>query len=136
MTQAVIEERTKVQAIEDKINRFITEVNAEEVLEVDGILDKGEFHKGIPVEQDSIKVLHHLQKRAYLVPVTTILDTKLDTLVEALQTTVFNKLYGVTRIVGYYSRTSNWNKSKVGELKDRHKGNYSVKACDNIAATK
>jgi hypothetical protein len=31
-------------------------------------------------------------------------------------------LEGVTRIVGYYSRTHNWNKSKVGELRDRHKG--------------
>ena len=35
-------------------------------------------------------------------------------------------VYGVTRIVGYFSRISNWNKSKLGELKDRHRGNYSV----------
>ncbi len=35
-------------------------------------------------------------------------------------------VYGVTRIVGYFSRISNWNKSKLGELKDRHKGDYSV----------
>jgi len=28
-------------------------------------------------------------------------------------------LEGITRIVGYYSRTHNWNKSKVGELRDR-----------------
>ena len=28
-------------------------------------------------------------------------------------------LHGVTRIVGYYSRVNNWNKSKVGELRDR-----------------
>ena len=33
---------------------------------------------------------------------------------------------GITRIVGYYSRIANWNKSKLGELKDRHRGNYSV----------
>ena len=32
----------------------------------------------------------------------------------------------ITRIVGYYSRVNNWNKSKLGELKDRHRGNYSV----------
>lgn len=32
----------------------------------------------------------------------------------------------MTRIVGYYSRVSNWNKSKLGELKDRHKGSYGV----------
>jgi ribonucleoside-triphosphate reductase len=35
-------------------------------------------------------------------------------------------VYGLTRIVGYYSKISNWNKSKQGELKDRHKGNYAV----------
>jgi ribonucleoside-triphosphate reductase len=36
------------------------------------------------------------------------------------------KVYGVTRIVGYFSRIENWNKSKLGELADRHKGNYAV----------
>ncbi len=35
-------------------------------------------------------------------------------------------VYGMTRIVGYFSRVSNWNKSKLGELKDRRRGNYSV----------
>ncbi|MCK5306413.1 MAG: anaerobic ribonucleoside-triphosphate reductase [Candidatus Omnitrophica bacterium] len=38
-----------------------------------------------------------------------------------------NNVYGITRIVGYYSRVDNWNKSKIGELKDRHRGNYAVK---------
>ena len=35
-------------------------------------------------------------------------------------------LEGITRIVGYYSRMSNWNKSKVGELRDRHSKNYAL----------
>lgn len=35
-------------------------------------------------------------------------------------------VYGVTRIVGYYSRINNWNKSKIAELRDRHRGNYSL----------
>lgn len=35
-------------------------------------------------------------------------------------------LNGVTRIVGYYSRVTNWNKSKVGELRDRAKGSYGL----------
>ncbi|MDR1534930.1 MAG: anaerobic ribonucleoside-triphosphate reductase [Planctomycetota bacterium] len=34
-------------------------------------------------------------------------------------------LQHMTRVVGYFSRVENWNKSKIGELKDRHKGNYS-----------
>ncbi len=33
---------------------------------------------------------------------------------------------GVTRIVGYYSRTHNWNKSKIGELRDRQNGSYGA----------
>jgi len=28
--------------------------------------------------------------------------------------------------VGYYSKITNWNKNKIGELKDRHSGNYKV----------
>lgn len=35
-------------------------------------------------------------------------------------------LQHMTRVVGYFSRVENWNKSKVGELKDRRKGDYSV----------
>ncbi len=33
-------------------------------------------------------------------------------------------LNGISRIVGYYSRVQHWNKSKVGELRDRTKGIY------------
>jgi hypothetical protein len=33
---------------------------------------------------------------------------------------------GVTRIVGYYSRVNNWNKSKIGELRDRQNGMYGT----------
>lgn len=35
-------------------------------------------------------------------------------------------LYHMTRVVGYYSRVENWNKSKIGELKDRHRGTYAL----------
>ena len=35
-------------------------------------------------------------------------------------------VHHITRIVGYFSRVENWNKSKLGELKDRHKGDYKV----------
>ena len=31
---------------------------------------------------------------------------------------------GVTRVVGYYSRIGNWNRSKLGELLDRQRGKY------------
>ena len=35
-------------------------------------------------------------------------------------------VYHVSRIVGYFSRIENWNKSKHGELKDRQAGDYKV----------
>ena len=35
-------------------------------------------------------------------------------------------LQRMTRVVGYFSRIDNWNKSKVGELKDRHGGTYTL----------
>jgi hypothetical protein len=34
---------------------------------------------------------------------------------------------GITRICGYMSKISNWNKSKLGELQSRRKGNYSLR---------
>ena len=34
--------------------------------------------------------------------------------------------YHVSRIVGYYSRIENWNPSKIGELRDRRNGNYTI----------
>ena len=35
-------------------------------------------------------------------------------------------LYHISRIVGYYSRIENWNKSKLGELSDRRAGRYAI----------
>ncbi len=37
-----------------------------------------------------------------------------------------HQLNHVTRVVGYFSRIENWNKSRQGELKDRHNGNYAI----------
>jgi hypothetical protein len=36
------------------------------------------------------------------------------------------KLNGITRIVGYYSRINNWNKSKIGELRERNQEFYAL----------
>lgn len=41
-----------------------------------------------------------------------------------------SNVYNVTRIVGYFSRVSNWNKSKLSERRDRHAGNYAVTSGD------
>ncbi|NPE09542.1 MAG: hypothetical protein GNW80_14745 [Asgard group archaeon] len=33
-------------------------------------------------------------------------------------------VYGISRVVGYFSVIGNWNRSKQAELKRRQKGNY------------
>lgn len=35
-----------------------------------------------------------------------------------------SNVYGISRVVGYFSVIDNWNKSKRAELKRRQKGNY------------
>ena len=35
-----------------------------------------------------------------------------------------DKVYGISRVVGYFSVIENWNESKKSELKRRQKGNY------------
>jgi anaerobic ribonucleoside-triphosphate reductase len=35
-----------------------------------------------------------------------------------------NNVYGISRVVGYFSIIDNWNDSKRAELKRRQKGNY------------
>ncbi len=35
-------------------------------------------------------------------------------------------VYGISRVVGYFSRINNWNKSKQAEFKSRQKGNYDI----------
>ena len=32
----------------------------------------------------------------------------------------------MTRVVGYFSQVRNWNKGRLAELRDRHKGTYVV----------
>lgn len=35
-----------------------------------------------------------------------------------------SNVYGISRVVGYFSAIDNWNKSKQAEFKRRQKGNY------------
>jgi anaerobic ribonucleoside-triphosphate reductase len=35
-------------------------------------------------------------------------------------------VYGISRVVGFFSKIEDWNKSKRAEFKDRQKGKYSV----------
>lgn len=101
------------KAVEAKLMEFDEKIAAHPDLEIDG------------EENGEIKVLNHDSKSAFNVPLKTIMQTPTRDLVKALDEGVFEgRVYGVTRIVGYYSRINNWNKSKVSELEARSKGNY------------
>lgn len=116
----------KVQKhIECKITAFDTAIAETSELEIDGVSLDGTACEKITTES-KIKVLNHQTKDAYEVEIDTIVRTPLKDLILALKTGELIRLQGVTRIVGYYSRVQNWNKSKIGELQDRHKGNYAV----------
>lgn len=103
------------QAMEAKLLSFDEAIAAHPDLEIDGI----------DGNTDKIKVLNHDSKSAFEVELKTIMLTPVKDLVKSLDEGVFEgRVYGVTRIVGYYSRINNWNKSKVSELEARSKGNY------------
>ncbi|MFQ5957001.1 MAG: hypothetical protein ACE5KK_04450 [Candidatus Brocadiales bacterium] len=123
MTVALLEHEVEATSVlEDRLQAFSDAVETHDYLEIDGDIE------GDSLGSHKIKVLNHKMKTAYAATLEAILKQELSEVTEALETGVRAKLYGITRIVGYYSRTSNWNKSKLGELKDRHKGNYSVRA--------
>ena len=37
-----------------------------------------------------------------------------------------DNVYGISRIVGYFSQIENWHPNKIAELKARQRGNYWV----------
>ena len=44
-------------------------------------------------------------------------------------------VFGLTRVVGYFSKIQNWNKSKrYGELINRHRGDYAVETAELMGA--
>lgn len=54
-------------------------------------------------------------------------NTKMRGLLEKCTSCGSDDVFGETRVVGYFSKIENWNKSKrYGELLDRHKGRYAV----------
>ncbi|OOP56393.1 MAG: hypothetical protein AYP45_09290 [Candidatus Brocadia carolinensis] len=107
--------------IEEKLSAFDTAIERHEFLEIDGDI------LGNTPKEDCIKIINHKLECAFAIDVDSVIRQDVGTVIHALETGITTRLYGVTRIVGYYSRVSNWNKSKIGELHDRHMGRYSVR---------
>ncbi|MCF6148950.1 MAG: hypothetical protein E3K37_09845 [Candidatus Kuenenia sp.] len=120
-TKNVISEVENVQLIiEEKLRAFDEAILRHDFLEIDGDIE------GNTPEEHSIKIINHRAECAYSISIDAVIRQDLDYVIESLETGNTTRLYGITRIVGYYSRISNWNKSKISELHDRHTGRYSV----------
>lgn len=116
-----------VKHIMCKLTAFDAAVKASKLLEIDGVaIDDGTACDEV-TQESKVKVLNSHNEAAYLVSVDAIVRQPLQDLILALETGLFMRLHGVTRIVGYFSRINNWNKSKIGELHDRHSGDYAVR---------
>ncbi|MCF6147288.1 MAG: hypothetical protein E3K37_01370 [Candidatus Kuenenia sp.] len=122
MENAVLDEKQLDvrDALERKLVAFESAINRYGHLEIDGDIP------GETPETHYIKVVNHQTKEADQISLAAIMAQEVDDIAEALATGVTVKVWGVTRIVGYYSRVTNWNKSKISELHDRHNGNYGI----------
>lgn len=107
--------------IEEKLNAFDAAIAGHDFLEVDGDIE------GETPQEHLLKIINHKLECAFSISVDAIIRQDLEYVISSLETGITSRLHGVTRIVGYYSRISNWNKSKIGELHDRHMGKYSVR---------
>lgn len=76
---------------------------------------------------DQVLVRHLKTKSIFSVAVSALADHSWDELFSVLTGARRPRVMThITRIVGYYSQLQNWNKSKLAELRDRHKGSYGV----------
>ncbi|HHT9125161.1 MAG TPA: hypothetical protein ACFYD6_05000 [Candidatus Brocadiia bacterium] len=112
--------------IEEKLTAFDEAIMNHEFLEIDGDIEAS------APDEHLIKVINHNTEEAHSVTVDAVVRQKLNSIVRALETGVTTRLFGITRIVGYYSRVNNWNKSKKAELADRHRGSYKLSECKGL----
>ncbi len=117
MAEAVIDTGAKIEAFDFEVNmskRFTIE---------DTVMEDGlEFFvvRDCKYKEDS-------EESHVYVPVSEVCEKPIDQIMKCLNNDRKSVVCeGVTRIVGYYSRTGNWNKSKIGELRDRQNGRYGT----------
>jgi hypothetical protein len=104
------------------VNEFYTKVEAHPDMQGVDLEDASDKNDG-----PAALVLHKPSGGKYRILLATIEKENWETL-EAI---IVGKreckvLDHMTRVVGYYSRIQNWNRSKLGELRDRQAGRYNV----------
>ena len=84
-------------------------------------------HRGGTRAEDEVFVCHPRAGAKFALAVECILEHSWEDL-EAVLTGAREPriMTHVTRIVGYFSQLRNWNRSKIAELRDRHRGEYGL----------
>ena len=83
--------------------------------------------KVLGMREDDVLVRNTVHGHCWTVPLEVIASTPENQLMGVLlMRRPAQCLRHVSRIVGYYSSHHAWNKSKLAELKDRHKGTYAL----------
>ena len=99
-------------------------------MDIKAFLDSVDEHptlEGADISDEGFTVHHIPTGKATRIPVEKVQELDWITLEDIMTLKREPKaLHGFTRVVGYYSRPDNWNPSKIGELKDRQKGNYGI----------
>jgi|GEM_PF-539987 len=104
-----------------KLEDFISSMEKHENLACKGL------SLGERAEDDFLVIKNNAAGFSYKVLVTTIQEQPWSVL-EAIFSGEREPIVmeHMSRIVGYYSKVKNWNKSKLGELRDRKAGDYSL----------
>ena len=138
MTPATMEAPVETSVLSESVNLFCDAIEAVERLEIEGtsMKEDGEVfvvrdhsiedgvmgaHVEVSVEEIGVQIVGYDAEKKAQEFISVILNER--------GAIVLN---GITRVVGYYSRVNNWNKSKVGELRDRAKGTYWTEAHDTM----
>lgn len=105
------------------IQEFYANVEAHPDMQGLGLEDAAEGQSDGP----AALVLHRPSDAKYRILLSTVEKESWDTL-EAIITgrREAQVLDHMSRVVGYFSRIQNWNRSKLGELRDRQAGSYRV----------
>ena len=79
----------------------------------------------LDIDESALVIRNASTGRLYSVALSTLAEVEVRELEEVLSgAREAVSLITITRIVGYYSKTVNWNRSKLGELEDRRRGDY------------
>jgi len=80
---------------------------------------------------DGVAVVNFETMEKFAVPDARIHEMQKEEIFEVMNEFQYHNgknVDGITRVTGYFSHTSNWNKGKLAELKDRYRENIDTKA--------